>query len=139
MNLLIVFIKIQDWFLLLCKFVILDKMTFSLGGGEEQAAAATVSALLCVQLGGGAEGAESFKMLCPILSSILIDSCASLSARQSVSLCLNRRLLTLICLIPSTLNMRLFTCISPFVSALELWECAATCLPQMMQRYDQIL
>ncbi len=57
--------KIQDWFLLLCKFVILDKMTFSLGGGEEQAAAATVSALLCVQLGGGAEGAESFKMLCP--------------------------------------------------------------------------
>ncbi len=76
----------------LCKFVILDKMTFSLGGGEEQAAAATVSALLCVQLGDGAEGAESFKMLCPILSSILIDSCASLSARQSVSLCLNKRL-----------------------------------------------
>ncbi|XP_026126595.1 interferon-related developmental regulator 2 isoform X3 [Carassius auratus] len=53
------------------------------GGGEEQAAAATVCALLCVQLGGGVEGEEGFKMLRPILSSILIDSCASLSARQS--------------------------------------------------------
>ncbi|KAG5282652.1 hypothetical protein AALO_G00058380 [Alosa alosa] len=53
------------------------------GGGEEQAAAATVCALLCVQLGGGPEGEEGFKVLRPILSSILIDDCASLSARQS--------------------------------------------------------
>lgn len=59
-------------------------MFFLLGGGEEQAAAATVFALLCVQLGGGVEGEEGFKMLRPVLSTILIDSCASLAARQSV-------------------------------------------------------
>lgn len=64
---------------------LLSKVSFPLGGGEEQAAAATVGALLCGQLGGGVEGEEGFKMLRPILSSILIDSCASLSARQSVS------------------------------------------------------
>uniref|UniRef100_A0A672KH41 Interferon-related developmental regulator 2-like n=1 Tax=Sinocyclocheilus grahami TaxID=75366 RepID=A0A672KH41_SINGR len=72
-------------FLLERRFTISDCLERSLkkGGGEEQAAAATVCALLCVQLGGGVEGEEGFKMLRPILSSILIDSCASLSARQS--------------------------------------------------------
>lgn len=63
---------------------LLNKVSFPQGGGEEQAAAATVGALLCLQL-GGVEGAEGFKMLCPILSTILIDSCASLLVRQSVS------------------------------------------------------
>ncbi|XP_012676310.1 interferon-related developmental regulator 2 isoform X2 [Clupea harengus] len=53
------------------------------GGGEEQAAAAAVCSLLCVQLGGGPEGEEGFKVLRPILSAILIDDSASLSARQS--------------------------------------------------------
>ncbi|KAB5567281.1 hypothetical protein PHYPO_G00230970 [Pangasianodon hypophthalmus] len=53
------------------------------GGGEEQAAAATLCALLCIQLGGGFEGEEGFKVFRPLLSSILTDSCASLSARQS--------------------------------------------------------
>ncbi|KAL2103876.1 hypothetical protein ACEWY4_000744 [Coilia grayii] len=53
------------------------------GGGEEQAAAALVCSLLCVQLGGGPEGEEGFKVLRPILSTILIDDFASLSARQS--------------------------------------------------------
>ncbi|KAK9970480.1 hypothetical protein ABG768_026424 [Culter alburnus] len=72
-------------FLLERRFTISDCLERSLrkGGGEEQAAAATVGALLCVQLGGGVEGEEGFKMLRPILSTILIDSCASLSARQS--------------------------------------------------------
>uniref|UniRef100_A0A671PH93 Interferon-related developmental regulator 2-like n=1 Tax=Sinocyclocheilus anshuiensis TaxID=1608454 RepID=A0A671PH93_9TELE len=72
-------------FLLERRFTISDCLERSLrkGGGEEQAAAATVCALLCMQLGGGVEGEEGFKMLRPILSSILIDSCASLSARQS--------------------------------------------------------
>uniref|UniRef100_A0A8C1M8V9 Interferon-related developmental regulator 2 n=2 Tax=Cyprinus carpio TaxID=7962 RepID=A0A8C1M8V9_CYPCA len=72
-------------FLLERHFTICDCLERSLrkGGGEEQAAAATVCALLCMQLGGGVEGEEGFKMLRPILSSILIDSCASLSARQS--------------------------------------------------------
>uniref|UniRef100_A0A671M4P0 Interferon-related developmental regulator 2-like n=1 Tax=Sinocyclocheilus anshuiensis TaxID=1608454 RepID=A0A671M4P0_9TELE len=72
-------------FLLERRFTISDCLERSLkkGGGEEQATAATVCALLCVQLGGGVEGEEGFKMLRPILSSILIDSCASLPARQS--------------------------------------------------------
>ncbi|KAM9855411.1 interferon-related developmental regulator 2 isoform 1-T1 [Aulostomus maculatus] len=53
------------------------------GSGEEQAAAATVFALLCIQLGGGDESEESFKMLRPILTTILIDNTASIAARQS--------------------------------------------------------
>ncbi|XP_035236698.1 interferon-related developmental regulator 2 isoform X1 [Anguilla anguilla] len=53
------------------------------GGGEEQAAAAGVCALLCVQLGGGDEGEEGFRTLRPVLSSILSDGCASIAARQS--------------------------------------------------------
>lgn len=55
------------------------------GGGEEQAAAATVFALLCIQLGGGDEAEEGFKILRPVLTTILIDNGASLAARQSVS------------------------------------------------------
>lgn len=53
------------------------------GGGEEQAAAATLFTLLCIQLGGGDEAEEGFKMLRPILTAILIDSSASIAARQS--------------------------------------------------------
>ncbi|XP_051280453.1 interferon-related developmental regulator 2 isoform X2 [Dicentrarchus labrax] len=53
------------------------------GSGEEQAAAATVFALLCIQLGGGDEAEEGFKMLRPILTAILIDNSASIVARQS--------------------------------------------------------
>lgn len=55
------------------------------GSGEEQGAAATVFALLCIQLGGGDEAEEGFKMLRPILTTILIDNTASIAARQSVS------------------------------------------------------
>ncbi|KAM3842758.1 interferon-related developmental regulator 2 [Diretmus argenteus] len=53
------------------------------GGSEEQTAAATVFSLLCVQLGGGTECEEGFKMLRPILSAIMIDGGANTSARQS--------------------------------------------------------
>ncbi|KAL1021385.1 hypothetical protein UPYG_G00012620 [Umbra pygmaea] len=53
------------------------------GGAEEQAAAATVCAQLCVQLGGGDECEEGFKILRPVLSTIMIDGCASVAARQS--------------------------------------------------------
>ncbi|XP_072223045.1 interferon-related developmental regulator 2 isoform X1 [Leuresthes tenuis] len=53
------------------------------GSGEEQAAAATVFALLCIQLGGGDEAEEGLKMLRPILTTILIDNSASIAARQS--------------------------------------------------------
>ncbi|KAG7242481.1 hypothetical protein INR49_021480 [Caranx melampygus] len=53
------------------------------GGGEEQAAAATVFALLCIQLEGGDEAEEGFKLLRPILTTILMDNSASITARQS--------------------------------------------------------
>ncbi|XP_051915456.1 interferon-related developmental regulator 2 isoform X1 [Hippocampus zosterae] len=53
------------------------------GSAEEQSAAATDFALLCIQLGGGDEAAEGFNMLRPILTSILIDNTASMTARQS--------------------------------------------------------
>lgn len=56
-----------------------------LGSGEEQVIAATVFALLCIQLGGGDEAEEGFKMLRPVLTSLLIDNSASIAARQSVS------------------------------------------------------
>lgn len=55
------------------------------GGAEEQAAAATVFALLCIQLEGGDEAEEGFKLLRPILTTILMDNSASITARQSVS------------------------------------------------------
>ncbi|XP_066500936.1 interferon-related developmental regulator 2 isoform X2 [Hoplias malabaricus] len=80
-------------FLLERRLTISDCLERSLkkGGGDEQAAAATLFALFCVQLGGGVEAGECFQMLRPILSSIMSDSCASLPARQScaraLSLC----------------------------------------------------
>lgn len=55
------------------------------GGAEEQAAAATLFILLCIQLGGGDEADECFKMLLPILTTVLTDNSASMAARQSVS------------------------------------------------------
>uniref|UniRef100_A0A8C7LC56 Interferon-related developmental regulator 2 n=1 Tax=Oncorhynchus kisutch TaxID=8019 RepID=A0A8C7LC56_ONCKI len=76
---------------LLCDFLTERRLTISdclerslrKGGGEEQAAAATVCAQLCVQLGGGDESEEGFKILRPVLSAIVIDGCASVAARQS--------------------------------------------------------
>uniref|UniRef100_A0A8C6UCK6 Interferon-related developmental regulator 2 n=1 Tax=Neogobius melanostomus TaxID=47308 RepID=A0A8C6UCK6_9GOBI len=53
------------------------------GGGEEQAAAASLFSLLCIQLGGGDEAEEGFKILRPVLTNILIDTGANLTARQS--------------------------------------------------------
>ncbi|XP_050835266.1 interferon-related developmental regulator 2 isoform X2 [Serinus canaria] len=53
------------------------------GKGEEQALAGTVLTLLCLQMGSGPEGEEVFRSLKPLLISILTDSTASPSARQS--------------------------------------------------------
>ncbi|NXP41677.1 IFRD2 regulator, partial [Leiothrix lutea] len=53
------------------------------GKGEEQALAGTVLTLLCLQMGSGPEGEEVFCNLKPLLVSILTDSTASPSARQS--------------------------------------------------------
>lgn len=54
------------------------------GKGEEQALAGTVLSLLCLQMGSGPEGEELFCSLKPLLVSVLTDSTASPSARQSV-------------------------------------------------------
>ncbi|NWW83827.1 IFRD2 regulator, partial [Rhynochetos jubatus] len=53
------------------------------GKGEEQALAGTVLTLLCLQMGSCPEGEEVFRNLKPLLISILTDSMASPSARQS--------------------------------------------------------
>ncbi|NXD99730.1 IFRD2 regulator, partial [Chaetorhynchus papuensis] len=53
------------------------------GKGEEQALAGTVLTLLCLQMGSGPEGEEVFCSLKPLLVSVLTDSTASPSARQS--------------------------------------------------------
>ncbi|NWR83120.1 IFRD2 regulator, partial [Campylorhamphus procurvoides] len=53
------------------------------GKGEEQALAGTVLTLLCLQMGSGPEGEEAFRSLKPLLVSVLTDSTASPSARQS--------------------------------------------------------
>lgn len=54
------------------------------GKGEEQALAGTVLTLLCLQMGSGPEAEEVFRSLKPLLVSVLTDSTASPSARQSV-------------------------------------------------------
>ncbi|XP_063282651.1 interferon-related developmental regulator 2 isoform X2 [Pelobates fuscus] len=53
------------------------------GKEEEQSLAATVLSLLCLQLGSDPEGEEVFRCLKPLLISILTDTSAGLSARQS--------------------------------------------------------
>lgn len=72
-------------FLLERRLTVTDCLERSLrkGGPEEQAGAANLFSLLCIQLGEGSEGEEGFKMLRPVLSAILIDGCASFTARQS--------------------------------------------------------
>ncbi|KAK6480799.1 interferon-related developmental regulator 2 isoform X1 [Huso huso] len=75
----------------LCDFLVERRLTLTdclerclrKGGVEEQAAAAQVTTLLCIQLGGVSEGEEIFKALRPILSTILSDPGASPTARQS--------------------------------------------------------
>lgn len=55
------------------------------GKGEEQALAAAVLGLLCVQLGPGPKGEELFHSLQPFLVSVLSDGTASPAARLHVS------------------------------------------------------
>ncbi|XP_067854606.1 interferon-related developmental regulator 2 isoform X2 [Heptranchias perlo] len=53
------------------------------GKGEEQAIAATVTALLCIQLGSCKEGEDVFKILKSVLINIFTDKSTSLAARHS--------------------------------------------------------
>ncbi|XP_045718265.1 interferon-related developmental regulator 2 isoform X2 [Mirounga angustirostris] len=60
------------------------------GKGEEQALAAAVLGLLCVQLGPGPKGEELFRSLQPLLVSVLSDGTASPAARlHDLVSCLN--------------------------------------------------
>ena len=54
------------------------------GRGSEQAAAAQLAPLLCVQLGAGDEAEEVCKMLNPVLSVVAHDTAASPQARAKV-------------------------------------------------------
>ncbi|KAE8611859.1 hypothetical protein XENTR_v10012624 [Xenopus tropicalis] len=58
------------------------------GKEEEQTVAAIVLSLLCIQLGCGAEGEELFRCVKPVLTNLVTDSSAGLSARQSCATCL---------------------------------------------------
>lgn len=55
------------------------------GKGEEQALAAAVLGLLCVQLGPGSKGEELFRSLRPLLQAVLSECTASPAARLHVS------------------------------------------------------
>nr|XP_054107468.1 interferon-related developmental regulator 2-like [Callithrix jacchus] len=70
-------------FLLECRLTLADALEKCLkkGKGEEQALAAPVLGLLCVQLGPGPKGEELFHSLQPLLVSVLSDSTASPAAQ----------------------------------------------------------
>lgn len=55
------------------------------GRGSEQAAAAQLAPLLCVQLGAGDEAEEVYKSLAPVLSVVAHDTAASPQARAKVT------------------------------------------------------
>ncbi|NXW04400.1 IFRD2 regulator, partial [Fregetta grallaria] len=77
--------KTLSEFLLERRLMLTDSLEKCLkkGKGEEQALAGTVLTLLCLQMGSGPEGEEVFRSLKPLLISVLTDSAASPSARQS--------------------------------------------------------
>ncbi|KAF1499651.1 Interferon-related developmental regulator 2, partial [Eudyptula minor novaehollandiae] len=77
--------KTLSEFLLERRLMLTDSLEKCLkkGKGEEQALAGTVLTLLCLQMGSGPEGEEVFRNLKPLLISVLTDSTASPSARQS--------------------------------------------------------
>ncbi|XP_051977189.1 interferon-related developmental regulator 1-like [Xyrauchen texanus] len=53
------------------------------GKGVEQCAAASLTCLLCIQLGSGIESEEVFKALKPVFKTILNDGAANIQARQA--------------------------------------------------------
>lgn len=55
------------------------------GRGSEQAAAAQLAPLLCVQLGAGDEAEEVCKLLAPVLSLVSHDTSATYQARAKVT------------------------------------------------------
>ncbi|XP_075688081.1 interferon-related developmental regulator 2 isoform X2 [Rhinoderma darwinii] len=85
------------------------------GKDEEQSLAATVLSLLCLQLGSGSEGEEVFHCLKPNLISILTDSSAGATARQSCAAALG-----LCCFIAAADVEDLVSCLSVLEGILTL-------------------
>ncbi|KAG9472278.1 hypothetical protein GDO78_020505, partial [Eleutherodactylus coqui] len=85
------------------------------GKDEEQSLAATVLSLLCIQLGSGPEGEDVFHCLKPILISILTDSSAGVTARQSCAAALG-----LCCFIAASDVEDLVSCLSVLEGILAL-------------------
>ncbi|KAJ8416382.1 hypothetical protein AAFF_G00356700 [Aldrovandia affinis] len=77
--------KILYEFILERRMTITDSIERCLkkGKGEEQRAAASLSCLLCIQLGSGIESEEVFKALKPVFKNILSDGAANIQARQA--------------------------------------------------------
>ncbi|XP_036375918.1 interferon-related developmental regulator 1-like [Megalops cyprinoides] len=77
--------KILYEFILERRMTITDSIERCLkkGKGEEQAAAASLACLLCIQLGSGIESEEVFKTLKPVFKNILSDGAANIRARQA--------------------------------------------------------
>ncbi|XP_004715237.1 interferon-related developmental regulator 2 isoform X2 [Echinops telfairi] len=88
------------------------------GKGEEQALAAAVGGLLCVQLGPGPKGEMLFRSLQPSLLSLLSDNTASPSARLHCASSLG-----LGCYVAAADIQDLFSCLNCLESIFS-WACA---------------
>uniref|UniRef100_A0A8C6Q8B9 Interferon-related developmental regulator 2 n=1 Tax=Nannospalax galili TaxID=1026970 RepID=A0A8C6Q8B9_NANGA len=90
------------------------------GKGEEQALAAAVLGLLCVQLGPGPKGEELFHNLKPLLVSVLSDSTASPAARLHCASALG-----LGCYVAATDVQDLVSCLA-CLEGVFTWSCGTS-------------
>ncbi|XP_071983713.1 interferon-related developmental regulator 2 isoform X2 [Engystomops pustulosus] len=98
------------------------------GKDEEQSLAAVVLSLLCIQLGWGPEGEEVFHCLKPLLISILTDSSAGVTARQSCASALG-----LCCFIAGADVEDLISCLSVLEGILTLMHSENNSAPTSLQ------
>ncbi|KAM9325829.1 interferon-related developmental regulator 2 [Gastrophryne carolinensis] len=97
------------------------------GKEEEQSLAATLLSLLCIQLGSGSEGEEVFHSLRNLLISILTDSSAGASARQSCASALG-----LCCYIAATDGEDLVSCLNCLEGIFTLLYSENNCTPSTL-------
>ncbi|KAG8535006.1 hypothetical protein GDO81_029699, partial [Engystomops pustulosus] len=98
------------------------------GKDEEQSLAAVVLSLLCIQLGSGPEGEDVFHCLKPLLISILSDSSAGVTARQSCASALG-----LCCFIAGADVEDLISCLSVLEGILTLMHSENNSAPTALQ------
>ncbi|KAG2470742.1 IFRD1 regulator, partial [Polypterus senegalus] len=128
---------------MLCDFLLERRLTLTVclerclrkGSGEEQALTAQVATLLCIQLGSGAEAEDVLKALQPFMFSILIDTSASPTARQSCALAL-----AMCCYVAATGDMEdLSKCLSHLEGVFSnSYPCRDGSLPTL-KASDQVL